>query len=137
MFVFQKIYCSWSSSHVEDNSSILNGVFGLTFEGSFSMNPQGDKNSVLEVKQNKLCHSNVSSFIVCDPLFLVLCRSIDSYLHFLTLMVQILHSKLNADPDAGIECAILYDGSITVFDSRLCGFDIGTCLEVMPSPSKS
>ena len=49
-------------------------------------------------------------------------------------MVQILHSKLNAnEASAGIKSAILYDGSITEFDPRLCGFDIGTCLEVMPS----
>lgn len=47
-----------------------------------------------------------------------------------------LHSKLNTNSDAdvplkGITSAILYDGSIIGFDSRLCGFDIGTCLEVI------
>ncbi|KAK9267391.1 hypothetical protein L1049_009816 [Liquidambar formosana] len=31
----------------------------------------------------------------------------------------------------GIKSALLYEGSITVFDSRLYGFDIGTCLEVI------
>ncbi|XP_030969522.1 small RNA 2'-O-methyltransferase-like isoform X1 [Quercus lobata] len=42
---------------------------------------------------------------------------------------KILHSKLSNN--TGINSAILYDGSITDFDSRLCGFDIGTCLEVI------
>ncbi|KAF3955072.1 hypothetical protein CMV_019669 [Castanea mollissima] len=42
---------------------------------------------------------------------------------------KILHSKLSNN--IGINSAILYDGSITDFDSRLCGFDIGTCLEVI------
>ncbi|XP_065847121.1 small RNA 2'-O-methyltransferase [Euphorbia lathyris] len=42
---------------------------------------------------------------------------------------KILHSKLSSE--TGIKSAILYDGSITQFDSRLCGFDIGTCLEVI------
>ncbi|KAJ4976047.1 hypothetical protein NE237_001153 [Protea cynaroides] len=47
-----------------------------------------------------------------------------------------LHSKLSensdpAKPSLGIKSALLYDGSITVFDSRLSGFDIGTCLEVI------
>jgi len=46
------------------------------------------------------------------------------------LIMQILHTKLSAKSDTGIKSAILYDGSITEFDSRLCGFDIGTCLEV-------
>lgn len=50
--------------------------------------------------------------------------------------LQILNSKLNSNSDADISCtalksAILYDGSVTDFDSRLCGFDIGTCLEVI------
>ncbi|KAE8655657.1 6-phosphogluconate dehydrogenase family protein isoform 1 [Hibiscus syriacus] len=49
---------------------------------------------------------------------------------------KVLHSKLvmKLDPDApcrSIKSAILYDGSITDFDSRLCGFDLGTCLEVI------
>ncbi|XP_041023721.1 small RNA 2'-O-methyltransferase-like isoform X2 [Juglans microcarpa x Juglans regia] len=48
----------------------------------------------------------------------------------------ILHSKLsrNTDGNGPITCvksAILYDGSVTDFDSRSCGFDIGTCLEVI------
>uniref|UniRef100_A0A5B6YQG9 Small RNA 2'-O-methyltransferase n=2 Tax=Davidia involucrata TaxID=16924 RepID=A0A5B6YQG9_DAVIN len=47
-----------------------------------------------------------------------------------------LHSKLNTISDVimgstGIKSAVLYEGSITVFDSRLYGFDIGTCLEVI------
>lgn len=58
-------------------------------------------------------------------------------LNFL-LPLQILNSKLNSNSDAEISCtalksAILYDGSVTDFDSRLCGFDIGTCLEVISS----
>ncbi|XP_077243893.1 small RNA 2'-O-methyltransferase-like isoform X2 [Tasmannia lanceolata] len=49
---------------------------------------------------------------------------------------KILHPKLSmsSDPTAqglGIRSAVLYDGSITDFDSRLYGFDIGTCLEVI------
>ncbi|XP_059666531.1 small RNA 2'-O-methyltransferase-like [Cornus florida] len=49
---------------------------------------------------------------------------------------KILHSKLstNSDvikPSTAIKSATLYEGSITVFDSRLYGFDIGTCLEVI------
>ncbi|KAK6118277.1 hypothetical protein DH2020_047950 [Rehmannia glutinosa] len=47
-----------------------------------------------------------------------------------------LHSKLNAlvdskEPSSKIKSAVLYDGSITKFDSRLHGFDIATCLEVI------
>ncbi|XP_044496175.1 small RNA 2'-O-methyltransferase isoform X3 [Mangifera indica] len=54
----------------------------------------------------------------------------------LSRAAKILHSKLNSKLDpavsyTGIKSAVLYDGSITVFDSRLCGFDIGTCLEVI------
>ncbi|OMO83239.1 Double-stranded RNA-binding protein [Corchorus capsularis] len=54
----------------------------------------------------------------------------------LSRAAKVLHSKLtmNSDPDApsrGIKSAVLYDGSITDFDSRLCGFDLGTCLEVI------
>ncbi|XVF75028.1 hypothetical protein PTKIN_Ptkin13bG0156200 [Pterospermum kingtungense] len=49
---------------------------------------------------------------------------------------KVLHSKLTmrSDPDAScrsIKSAVLYDGSITDFDYRLHGFDIGTCLEVI------
>ncbi|KAE8735713.1 Double-stranded RNA binding protein-related / DsRBD protein-related, putative isoform 2 [Hibiscus syriacus] len=54
----------------------------------------------------------------------------------LSRAAKVLHSKLvmQSDPDApcrSIKSAILYDGSITEFDSRLCGFDLGTCLEVI------
>ncbi|PIN12640.1 putative protein HEN1/CORYMBOSA2 [Handroanthus impetiginosus] len=47
-----------------------------------------------------------------------------------------LHSKLNGLLDSKesmskIKYAVLYDGSITKFDSRLRGFDIATCLEVI------
>lgn len=50
-------------------------------------------------------------------------------------IMQVLHSKLTmkSGPDAScrsIKSAVLYDGSITDFDYRLRGFDIGTCLEV-------
>lgn len=48
-----------------------------------------------------------------------------------TVILQILHSKLSMKSDTGIKSAVIYDGSITDFDSRLCGFDIGTCLEVV------
>ncbi|KAJ0975736.1 hypothetical protein J5N97_017701 [Dioscorea zingiberensis] len=48
----------------------------------------------------------------------------------LTRAAKILHSKLSVN-SSNIQSAILYDGSITEFDSRLCGFDIGTCLEVI------
>ncbi|OWM71305.1 small RNA 2'-O-methyltransferase-like [Punica granatum] len=43
---------------------------------------------------------------------------------------KVLHSKLSKNPGS-IKSSALYDGSITVFDSRLCDFDIGTCLEVI------
>ncbi|KAM5587448.1 small RNA 2'-O-methyltransferase-like [Rosa sericea] len=54
----------------------------------------------------------------------------------LTRAAKILNSKLNSTSDADTSCtplksAILYDGSVTDHDSRLCGFDIGTCLEVI------
>ncbi|KAE8008261.1 hypothetical protein FH972_004790 [Carpinus fangiana] len=54
----------------------------------------------------------------------------------LSRAAKILHSKLSKNTDAnapfsGIKSAILYDGSITIFDSRLYEFDIGTCLEVI------
>jgi hypothetical protein len=57
------------------------------------------------------------------------------------LILQTLHSKLSKNIDAdspisSMDSAILYDGSITDFDSRLCGFDIGTCLEVFYHPSQ-
>ncbi|KAL6184117.1 hypothetical protein ACLB2K_045521 [Fragaria x ananassa] len=54
----------------------------------------------------------------------------------LTSAAKILNSKLNSTSDVVIsstclKSAILYDGSVTDSDSRLCGFDIGTCLEVI------
>ncbi|KAA8519342.1 hypothetical protein F0562_013598 [Nyssa sinensis] len=54
----------------------------------------------------------------------------------LSRAAKILHSKLNTIADAvmpstGIKSTMLYEGSITDFDSRLYGFDIGTCLEVI------
>lgn len=54
----------------------------------------------------------------------------------LSRAAKTLHSKLSKNIDAdspisSMDSAILYDGSITDFDSRLCGFDIGTCLEVI------
>jgi len=49
------------------------------------------------------------------------------------VMLQIIHSKLskNSVLQESVRSAVLYDGSITDFDSRLYGFDIGTCLEVL------
>lgn len=48
---------------------------------------------------------------------------------------RVLNSKLEKlealMPISKIKVATLYEGSITVFDSRLSGFDIGTCLEVI------
>ncbi|XP_057544786.1 small RNA 2'-O-methyltransferase [Amaranthus tricolor] len=48
---------------------------------------------------------------------------------------KVLNSKLEkletSMPTSKIKSAILYDGSITTFDSRLNGFDIGACLEVI------
>ncbi|KAL3344934.1 hypothetical protein AABB24_024071 [Solanum stoloniferum] len=49
---------------------------------------------------------------------------------------KILHSKLSGNIEAeqpinSIKSAILYDGSILTCDSRLCGYDIATCLEVI------
>lgn len=54
--------------------------------------------------------------------------------------MQILHSKLSTNPNGTasstvVKSVLLYDGSITIFDSRLYGFDIGTCLEVLGSLS--
>ncbi|KAK4795886.1 hypothetical protein SAY86_028212 [Trapa natans] len=43
---------------------------------------------------------------------------------------KVLHSKLSKDSST-IKSAVLYDGSIIELDSRLCGFDMGTCLEVI------
>ncbi|KAM0950721.1 putative Methyltransferase domain, HEN1, double-stranded RNA binding domain 2 [Dioscorea sansibarensis] len=48
----------------------------------------------------------------------------------LTRAAKILHSKLSVK-SSKVQSAVLYDGSITDFDSRLHGFDIGTCLEVI------
>lgn len=48
----------------------------------------------------------------------------------LTRAAKMLHSKLSMKA-TGINSAVLYDGSILDFDSRLHGFDIGTCLEVI------
>ncbi|KAL2477180.1 Small RNA 2'-O-methyltransferase [Forsythia ovata] len=47
-----------------------------------------------------------------------------------------LHPKLNRKlcaevPSKEIKSVLLYKGSVTIFDSRLYGFDIGTCLEVI------
>ncbi|MED6188554.1 hypothetical protein PIB30_087077 [Stylosanthes scabra] len=58
------------------------------------------------------------------------------------LMGEVLHSKLVTNSNSGvhsnsgvqftsIKSLILYEGSITKFGSRLQGFDIGTCLEVI------
>ncbi|XP_038894747.1 small RNA 2'-O-methyltransferase [Benincasa hispida] len=54
----------------------------------------------------------------------------------LSRAAKILHSKLSTElnshvPRTPIKSAILYDGSITDFDPRLCEFDIATCLEVI------
>ncbi|XP_048229208.1 small RNA 2'-O-methyltransferase isoform X1 [Ricinus communis] len=50
----------------------------------------------------------------------------------LSRAAKILHTKLSStNSDSGIKSAVLYGGSIIDFDSRLCGFDIGTCLEVI------
>jgi len=65
------------------------------------------------------------------PFFCLLATRLNwSHMSWVLLIMQILHTKLSAKSDTGIKSAILYDGSITEFDSRLCGFDIGTCLEV-------
>ncbi|XP_027346337.1 small RNA 2'-O-methyltransferase isoform X2 [Abrus precatorius] len=49
---------------------------------------------------------------------------------------KVLNSKLVTNSDAGVQwtsikSVVLYEGSITNFCSRLHGFDIGTCLEVI------
>ncbi|XWS18001.1 hypothetical protein CRYUN_Cryun32bG0004700 [Craigia yunnanensis] len=54
----------------------------------------------------------------------------------LSRAAKVLHSKLTMKSDTDAPCrsiksAVLYDGSITDFDSQLRGFDLGTCLEVI------
>lgn len=51
----------------------------------------------------------------------------------LTRAAKIIHSKLSTNPvmQSKIRSTVLYYGSITDFDSRLYGFDIGACLEVI------
>lgn len=51
----------------------------------------------------------------------------------LTRAAKIVHSKMSKNSlcQESIKSAVLYDGSITEFDARLYGFDIGTCLEVI------
>ncbi|KNA23782.1 hypothetical protein SOVF_021960 isoform B [Spinacia oleracea] len=48
---------------------------------------------------------------------------------------KVLNTKLEkleaVMPRSMIKLAVLYEGSITAFDSRLSGYDIGTCLEVI------
>ncbi|KAK8458933.1 hypothetical protein SEVIR_2G046600v4 [Setaria viridis] len=51
----------------------------------------------------------------------------------LTRAAKSLHQKLSKKllVQTTVPTAVLYDGSITDYDSRLYGFDIGTCLEVI------
>ncbi|KAJ8758609.1 hypothetical protein K2173_000330 [Erythroxylum novogranatense] len=49
----------------------------------------------------------------------------------LSRAAKILHTKLSTKSIMGVKFAALYDGSITDMDSRLCGFNVGTCLEVI------
>ncbi|KAJ6802184.1 small RNA 2'-O-methyltransferase-like [Iris pallida] len=51
----------------------------------------------------------------------------------LTRAAKLIHSKLSMKSvmEPNIRSAVLYDGSIMDFDSRLYGFGIGTCLEVI------
>lgn len=61
---------------------------------------------------------------------------VDLSLKSLSRAAKVLHSKLSTQSDPRTSCsniksAALYDGSIIVFDSRLSGFDIATCLEVI------
>ncbi|RLM86804.1 small RNA 2' [Panicum miliaceum] len=51
----------------------------------------------------------------------------------LTRAAKSLHQKLSKKSlvQTTVPTAVLFDGSITDFDSRLYGFDIGTCLEVI------
>jgi hypothetical protein len=46
--------------------------------------------------------------------------------------LQSLHQKLSKKSlmQTSVPTAVLYHGSVTDFDSRIYGFDIGTCLEV-------
>ncbi|KAG8083655.1 hypothetical protein GUJ93_ZPchr0016g2580 [Zizania palustris] len=58
---------------------------------------------------------------------------VDISLKGLTRAAKSLHQKLskNSLTQMNVPAAVLYDGSITDFDSRLYRFDIGTCLEVI------
>ncbi|KAL7102584.1 hypothetical protein ACP275_08G128900 [Erythranthe tilingii] len=58
---------------------------------------------------------------------------VDISLRALTKAAKLLHTKLNklSESSSKIKYAVLYDGSITKFDSQLHGFDIATCLEVI------
>ncbi|TVU41504.1 hypothetical protein EJB05_15030 [Eragrostis curvula] len=51
----------------------------------------------------------------------------------LTRAAKCLHQKLSkkSSVQTSVPSAVLYDGSIAEFDSRLYGVDIGTCLEVI------
>ncbi|EPS66219.1 hypothetical protein M569_08558, partial [Genlisea aurea] len=54
----------------------------------------------------------------------------------LSRAAKLLHTKLNKilgsdSPSCKIKSAVLYDGSIANFDSRLYGCDLATCLEVI------
>ncbi|CAN1150800.1 Small RNA 2'-O-methyltransferase [Linum perenne] len=65
------------------------------------------------------------------PISLETIVGVDISVKALTRAAKILNSKLTAKTDIAVKSAILYDGSITVYDSRLHGVDIGTCLEVI------
>ncbi|CAN0911354.1 Small RNA 2'-O-methyltransferase [Linum grandiflorum] len=65
------------------------------------------------------------------PISLETIVGVDISLKGLTRAAKILNSKLAAKTDLAVKTAILYEGSITVYDSRLHGVDIGTCLEVI------
>ncbi|CAN1227895.1 Small RNA 2'-O-methyltransferase [Linum grandiflorum] len=65
------------------------------------------------------------------PISLETIVGVDISLKGLTRAAKILNSKLAAKTDMAVKTAILYEGSITVYDSRLHGVDIGTCLEVI------
>nr|CAD1821572.1 unnamed protein product [Ananas comosus var. bracteatus] len=59
---------------------------------------------------------------------------LDSLMEHTTSLEKIVGadiSRKSLTRAAKIKSAELYDRSITNFDSRLCGFDIGTCLEVI------
>ncbi|KAK3023926.1 hypothetical protein RJ639_043596 [Escallonia herrerae] len=54
----------------------------------------------------------------------------------LTRAAKTLHSKLSPNSNTllsnnRLKSALLYEGSVTNFDHRLSGFDVGTCLEVI------